>query len=142
MSLSSLGDGGSTTVVASTRLANVSGVSVTSIASNQFKISWSDLSTDNGYRIERSADGSSFAPVGTVGKDVTSYTDNTVTPLNEFYYRVVAINNYSESTSASSVVFGATPDASSPLPSGWTGQDIGAVGGPGAVARRFSARGR
>jgi hypothetical protein len=54
-------------------------------------LSWTDNSGNElGFRIERSADGLSFAEIGTVGPDVASFQDSL--PLQTGFYRVRAYN--------------------------------------------------
>src|SRR6185295_14537476 len=91
--LSALGDGPSTTATGTTRLPAVSGLAFTSKASNQFVIQWNDISGETAYRIERSTDGSTFSTLATVNPGVTTYTDNTVQPLVEYYYHVIGMND-------------------------------------------------
>ena len=56
-------------------------------------LSWSDNATnEGGYRVERSADGSSFAQIAQVGANVTSYTNTNLAAGATYYYRVTAYN--------------------------------------------------
>ena len=56
-------------------------------------LSWADNATnENGYRIERSADASSFAQIAQVGANVTSYPSNNLAAGATYYYRVSAFN--------------------------------------------------
>jgi regulation of enolase protein 1 (concanavalin A-like superfamily) len=128
---SALGDGPSTTISTQTRLNAVTGVAFSSVQSNQVKLSWTGgVPFATNYRIERSTNNSTWTALSsTVPSTATTYTDATVTPLGKYYYRVVAINALTESTSATTIK-AATPSAT-PLPTGWTSLDIGSVS-PGA----------
>jgi hypothetical protein len=128
--LSSVGDGLAATVLGGTRLTTVTGTAFTKVSSNQFRFTWNDLPNETGYRIERSTDGTNFSTFVNLAQNITSYTDGTVTPLGEYYYRVVGTNSVSESISTN-VIFAAAP--ASTLPTGWNSVDIGGVGGAGAA---------
>ena len=73
---------------------------------NFVMLRWSDNSTkEAGYEVERSTDGVHFAPLATVGADVTTFTDLTATAGVAYSYRVRAYNaigdsNYSNAASA------------------------------------------
>ncbi len=58
-------------------------------------LTWTDDSNnEDGFSIERSTDGSTFTPVGTVGVNITSYVDSGLNPQAKFYYRVRAYNSF------------------------------------------------
>lgn len=126
--LSATGDGPASTVaIGSTRLPALTGLAFTNKAYNQMAMSWTAVTGATSYRVERSTDGTSFSTLSTV--TTLTYADNTVSAMNEYYYRVVGINSLTEGTS--STIFAATPQqAALPLP--WSSQDIGTVGGTGA----------
>src|SRR5206468_462833 len=84
-----------------------------------------------GYRIERSTDGTTFTTLATPG-NVTTYSDASVTPLGEYYYRVVGINSLTESITTGTVIYAAAPAATT-LAAPWASSDIGSVGGTGAA---------
>jgi len=128
--LSALGDGPAATLAGSTRLSAVSGVAVAAAQPDSVRIVWNDLSGETGYRIERSSDGNTFVLHDRVSANVTSYTDTSVAPLEEYYYRVIAVNAYTESISATPVLVATPSDL--PLPPGWNSLDIGPVAGSGA----------
>jgi len=132
--ITSVGDGlaPSFLINASTRLTTVSGLNFTSKQSNSMNFQWSNISNETGYRIERSVDGTSWSALTTVGANVTSHSDTTVSGTNEYYYRVWGTSSLTQSLAASSVIFGATPSGTA-LPVNWSSQDIGSVGGTGAA---------
>jgi hypothetical protein len=59
-------------------------------------LSWVDTSSiEEGFRVERSTDGTNFAPIATLGPNVTTYTE---TPQpGVYYYRVFAFNSFGDS---------------------------------------------
>ena len=66
--------------------------------STEIDLTWTDVATETGYRIERSDDGGTgWATVGTAGQDVTSFTDAGLTPGTGYAYRVIALNAGGES---------------------------------------------
>ncbi len=130
---STLGDGEIKEVDGSTRLAKVGGLAFTNVASTSITFKWTNIAGETNYRLERSTNGTDFTTLATVGADVTTYTDSTVTAVNDYYYRLVGTNPLTESISDSNVIFTSTP-ATSPLPSPWTATDIGDVDGAGATS--------
>jgi hypothetical protein len=66
-------------------------------------LSWSDLSgNEQGFRLERSLDGSSWSVLATVGANILTASDGAASPGRLTYYRVAAFNN--ERVSPSNVV--------------------------------------
>ena len=128
---SSLGDSLAMVASASTRLSAVTGQAFDSVASNQMVFHWTDIANETSYRVERSADGTTFTTLATVGANVTTYTDNGVTPVNEYYYRVIGVNSLTEGVKPAAI-FAASPSVNT-LPVPWASSDIGAVKGPGTT---------
>ncbi len=63
------------------------------LATGVIKLSWQDNSdNETGFIIERRTDSGSFEEVGTVAKDITNYTDSSVTAGHSYIYRVSARN--------------------------------------------------
>ncbi|MFO0808246.1 MAG: fibronectin type III domain-containing protein [Gemmataceae bacterium] len=122
----------SATVTESTRLAVVGGFARTALTSTSASFLWTAVANSTGYRVERSVDGGTTWSVLTTTTDLAT-TDDTLTPLTEYAYRVVAVNAFSESSAASSVLLFATPAAAA-LPLPWSSIDIGTVAGPGATS--------
>lgn len=63
-------------------------------SSNQINLNWSDSSpNETGFKLERSiGNGNSFVALATVGANVTTYQNLTLTELTSYYYRVYAYN--------------------------------------------------
>ena len=68
-------------------------LTATVITPTQVLLQWTDNSdNETGFKIERSTDGTNFSQLDFVGANVTTYTDNGVTPNTQYYYRVRATN--------------------------------------------------
>ena len=133
--LSAQGDSPISPVVpTSTRLLATKGLAFTTLASNAMIFHWTAVFAATGYRIERSTDGTTYNTLANIGA-VTTYTDLAVTPLKEYYYRVVGTTATSESIGANPIF--AASQAFVPLPAPWKGLDIGVPAGAGASG--FSA---
>jgi hypothetical protein len=84
----------------------------------QIDLTWTDNADDEaGFKIERSPDASAWAPLDTVGADVTSYQDTGLEASTTYYYRVYAYNAagssaYSNEASATSQAQGSEDVAS------------------------------
>lgn len=77
----------------------------------QMNLSWADSNSDEtGFRIERSADGTTgWTQVGTAAANATSFGDSGLTAATTYYYRVIAQRNLE--TSAPSNIANATTAA-------------------------------
>lgn len=65
-----------------------------SISSLSVVLNWSDNSTnETGYKVERSTDGTNFTEIADLTANSTTTTDNNVTELTTYYYRVYAYNS-------------------------------------------------
>lgn len=71
-----------------------SNLSIYAASSRQVSISWEDNATgEDGYIIERRTGNDPFTAVGTVGANVESFNDNTVTPGTTYAYRISAYSS-------------------------------------------------
>ncbi|MCC6125341.1 MAG: cadherin domain-containing protein, partial [Pirellulales bacterium] len=124
-------DDAATSAVASryTRLSAASGLAFATKAAYQMAFQWTAVAGATSYRIERSTNGSSYTTINSSFAG-TTYTDNSVSPTTEYYYRVTALNSNIEGVASS--IFAASP-APAALPTPWLTQDIGGVGGTGAA---------
>jgi PKD repeat protein len=81
-------------------------------SSSQIDLTWTDNSEDeDGFRIERSLDGSSFGEIETVDANVTSFSDTDLAASTTYWYRVRAYNvagnsDYSNTASATTQASG------------------------------------
>jgi hypothetical protein len=70
-----------------------SGLSATAASSSQLNLTWTDGSNDEtGFVVERAGGGSDWAPIVTVGANVTSYVNTGLTPSTTYQYRARATN--------------------------------------------------
>ena len=79
------------------------------VSSSQIDLNWSDRSfNETGFTIERS-DGNNvnFVFLDLIGADVTTYSDNSVTADNGYFYRIIA-NGASGNSDPSNEKFGST----------------------------------
>jgi hypothetical protein len=89
-----------------------SGLSATAISSSQINLAWTDnASNEDGFKIERcqGAGCSSFAEIGTVGANVTTFPSTGLTASTSYSYRVRAYNaggNSAYSNTASATTLG------------------------------------
>jgi hypothetical protein len=122
----------STAITGASRLPAVTGMGLDTIAYNSITLHWIDIAGETGYRIDRSLDGTTWSTLVTgLAANSTTYTDTTVSPLKEYYYRVYGTTAQALSLDPSAYIFGATP-GNPPLPAPWTSADIGTIYGRGA----------
>jgi hypothetical protein len=79
------------------------GLTASETADGSVSLSWDNTEGENGFEIHRSTT-SGFAPdastqIGSVGADVTSYTDANVSQGTQYYYKVVGYNSVSTAAS-------------------------------------------
>jgi hypothetical protein len=89
-------------ILVTTALPTVpSDVSAEAAAASQVKLTWKDNSdTEDGFKIMRSlVSGRLYSPVAELGKNVTTFVDNSVRGGTKYYYKVVSYNTAGESES-------------------------------------------
>jgi hypothetical protein len=70
-----------------------SGLVATAISKTRIDLSWTDNSNNEaGFKIERSANGTSFSQIATVGANVTTYNNTGLKANKTYWYRVRAYN--------------------------------------------------
>ena len=96
-------------VSATTPIAVPPATDVTAVATlDTITLSWTDVTDETGYRVERSLDGDSdWIEIATTGQGVTTYVNGTLSPGTTYYYRIVATNAGGDST-PSNVAFAMT----------------------------------
>jgi len=133
---SSLGDGVPAIISGATRMAQVTNLAFTSIVGNSIALTWTDITTETGYLVQRSTNGTSFSDLTTLAAGTVTYTDTTVTVGNEYYYRVLGTDGASRSLF--NLVFTASPTITA-LPSPWIANDIGTVSGSGVGSTTYTS---
>ena len=85
--------------------AAASGLAGAAASATQVNLSWTDnASTESGFRVERTPAGAtSYSTVGSVGTNVTSFSDTTVSASTSYYYRVIAFNGGGDATPTNAV---------------------------------------
>lgn len=92
-----------------------SGLRATAAGPGQVDLSWADSAVnESGFRVERSADGVSFAVVNTVATDVTSSSDTTAAPGTQYTYRVIAFNGVGDSAASNTARAATTAPTQAP----------------------------
>jgi hypothetical protein len=61
-----------------------------SASSTQVTVTWSDVTGETGYRVERSTDGTTWGEIALLAAGVTMYADTAVAPNTKYWYRVRA----------------------------------------------------
>jgi phosphatidylserine/phosphatidylglycerophosphate/cardiolipin synthase-like enzyme len=68
-------------------------LAATAVSSHQINLSWSDVSDETGYKVERSPNGSSsWVQIGTTAAGAVTYQDQGLTDGTTYHYRVRAFN--------------------------------------------------
>ncbi len=81
-------------------------------ANNSISLTWQDNSSnEQGFRIYRSTDGTTFASLGTVGANNNAFTDMTAAPITTYYFYVVGYNAGGEGAKSNTVEFEAGNNA-------------------------------
>ena len=63
------------------------------VSHTQIGLTWQDKSSnESGYRVERSPDGTTFTAIDTTAANSTAFTDQGLSPVTKYYYRVQGIN--------------------------------------------------
>jgi hypothetical protein len=93
------------------------------ISTTRIDLSWTDNSTDeDGFKIERKIGAGAFAPLQTLGANVTSFSDTTVSASTTYTYRVRSFNAAGGDSAWSNEQQATTPAPPTPptAPSGLT----------------------
>jgi hypothetical protein len=70
-----------------------SGLSATAVSTSQINLTWSDNSTnEDGFKIERSSNNSTWTQIGTVDRNATTFSSTGLSANKNYYYRVRAYN--------------------------------------------------
>ncbi len=75
-----------------------SALAATAVSSSQIDLTWTDNATnEDGFKIERSTDGTTFSQIATTGSNTTSYSSTGLTASTTYHYRVRANNSGGDS---------------------------------------------
>ena len=120
---SDLGDGAAAVASGSTWVAAPTGLHFAMRRCGEMTIAWSNVNGAASYQVERSTNGSAYTTVASMPAGTTSYTDASVTPLQEYWYRVVGVGANGAAVASSSVFAldpadetGMGPMVTTPLP--------------------------
>jgi hypothetical protein len=72
----------------------------TAVSGNRIDLGWTDVSGENGYRLERSEDGASYTLIASPAADASAYSDTGLAPATTYHYRLIAFNGGGDSTPA------------------------------------------
>ncbi len=90
------------------------GLGATPVSSGRIDLSWSDTATETGYRVERSANGSSgWTEIASLGANETTHSDFNVSAQQTWFYRVRGVNSGGFSQ-YSNVASATTPQTQAP----------------------------
>jgi endonuclease/exonuclease/phosphatase family metal-dependent hydrolase len=110
-----------------------SNLAATASAYNQINLSWSDNSVDeDGFKIERSSDGTNFAQMAQVWPNTTGYRNYGVWPGTTYYYRVRAYNA-AGSSDYSNIPSASTPALCPTSLAAWGDNSSGQTSPPGGL---------
>jgi subtilisin family serine protease len=116
-----------------------SNLSAVTVSTSQINLSWTDNSNrELGYKIERkTGTGGTYSQVGTVGANVTSYSNTGLSASTTYYYHVMAYNVTGDSAQSNEA--NATTSASSGGGGGGGGPCFIATAGFGSPLNRHVA---
>ncbi len=77
--------------------ATPTNLTTTALSSSEIRLTWNDVSGEQGYRIERRQANDPFAFVANVGANVTTQTDGGLQANKVYVYRVLAFNQAGDS---------------------------------------------
>jgi serine protease AprX len=91
------------------------GVAATARSSSQIDVSWTDVASESGYKIQRSANGiDGWAQVGTTAANVTTFANTGLSAATSYHYRIVAYNAAGDSPASAVVTARTLGDTAAP----------------------------
>jgi titin len=95
------------------------GLRVTATALDRIGLAWTDGSEiEDGFKVERSQDGSHFETIATLGRGVTEFSDSSLPAGTTFFYRLLAYNGAGSSTYSAAVQARTGTPPAPPVPPG------------------------
>jgi titin len=99
------------------------GLATVVVSSSRINLTWADnAGYEQGYKLERSADGLSFTQIAQLGANATSYADSSLTAGTAYHYRVRAYDGPNHSAYSNTVVPATLP--APPAPSALTATSV------------------
>ncbi|HXG67965.1 MAG TPA: fibronectin type III domain-containing protein [Blastocatellia bacterium] len=96
------------------------GLTAAAAASSQINLAWADnASNEDGFKVERSTDGTNFTQIATVGANATGFANTGLSANTTYYYRVRAYNAAGNSA-YSDIASATTPQPPPVAPTGLT----------------------
>ena len=89
----------STVAQAKTRAGAVTNLRQINYSTSLIALDWDEPFGETGFRIERSIDGVTYEPIGTVDKNIVKFVDDTGVTHNRYYYKVVTLDADGDSES-------------------------------------------
>jgi acid phosphatase len=92
------------------------GLTATAASSTQINLTWNDVATETGYRVERSqSQAGPWVEIASLAANTTSYASTGLTPQQTYFYRLCALNTggFSPYSQVASAVTPAPPPPSS-----------------------------
>jgi hypothetical protein len=74
---------------------------ISAAAGSAIYLNWADVQGDQGYRVERSTDGSTFTQIGTTTTNRNAYNDTTAIASTGYVYRITPITTIGDGVAAS-----------------------------------------
>lgn len=75
-------------------------LTATAVSSSRIDLTWSNVSGETGYKIERSTDGTNWTQIATTSANITSYSNTGLNSATTYSYRVKANNAGGDSASS------------------------------------------
>jgi fibronectin type 3 domain-containing protein len=103
-------ESGAPTASATTQLIAPTNVNAVALSSTGVEIVWDNQSSsETGFEVQRSTDGSNFTDLGSTAAGVTNYVDSTASPNTAYWYRVKSTNSAAGSSAPSGSAPATTP---------------------------------
>jgi beta-glucanase (GH16 family) len=94
-----------------------SGLTAAAASSTRVDLAWQDNSdNESRFDIQRSTDGTNWSAVGTVGANITRYTDTTASAQTSYRYRVAAANSVGASSPSNTATVVTPQEPATPPP--------------------------
>ncbi len=104
---------------ATVSLAAPGNVAAKAVSGTQVNLTWSDSNTtETGYKIERSTDGTNFYALAGTGANGTGYNNTGLTAGKKYYYRIYAVGAAAAKSAFSAVVSAVTLTGTPPTTPG------------------------